>query len=87
ASPGAASPGAASPGAASPGVHRRAVALVALLHAVGLVPSLYQARTGLARAELKRRAGALAEGEWVAEAVRRAVRDAQAVAGGATAGG
>ncbi|PPK90896.1 Golgi phosphoprotein 3 GPP34 [Kineococcus xinjiangensis] len=54
----------------------RSGALLSLLHSVSLVPKVFAA-TGLPRAELKRRAAALAEGDWASEAVRRAVRDVQ----------
>ncbi|GAB7189640.1 hypothetical protein NUM3379_03460 [Kineococcus sp. NUM-3379] len=70
-------------GAAAPG--RRAVALVALVHSVGLVAKLYASRTGLSRRELVRRAGELAAGDWAGAAVRRALRDLQAAAGAAGA--
>lgn len=50
----------------------RTVALVALLQAVDQVPAAVD-HTGLTRGEVRRRAKHLAQGEWAAEAVRKAV--------------
>jgi hypothetical protein len=50
----------------------RTVALVALLQAVDQVPAVVD-HTGMSRREVKQRARLLAEGEWAAEAVRKAV--------------
>ncbi|HEX6343407.1 GOLPH3/VPS74 family protein [Umezawaea sp.] len=52
----------------------RAGALIALLHAIGVVPKVVQGD----RKALKARAGEISEGDWSGVAVRRAVRAVQA---------
>lgn len=54
----------------------REAALISLLHAVDQVPNLL-ADSGIEKRELKRRAKAVADGDFAGEAVRTAVRDVQ----------
>lgn len=57
----------------------RTAALIALVHAVGYVDKIVDARQhGLSRRELRARAAAIAEGNWASEAVRKAIEEMMA---------
>ena len=62
----------------------RTVALIALLQVTGLLPKVVTTQDKKA---LKARAKELTEGNWAAKAVKDAIDEAAAVAGGAVAGG
>lgn len=54
----------------------RTAALIALVHAVGRVDKIADARQhGLSRRELRARAKEIAEGNWGSEAVRKAIQE------------
>ena len=54
----------------------RTAALIALVHAVGRVDKIVDARQhGLSKRELRARAAAIAKGNWASEAVRKAIQE------------
>ena len=54
----------------------RTAALIALVHAVGRVDKIVDARQhGLSKQELRARAAAIAKGNWASEAVRKAIQE------------
>ena len=54
----------------------RTAALIALVHAVGCVDKIVDARQhGLSKRELRARAAAIAKGDWASEAVRNAIQE------------
>ena len=57
----------------------RTAALIALVHAVGYVDKIVDARQhGLSKRELRARAKKIAEGNWASEAVRKAIEEMMA---------
>ncbi|AKU19275.1 GOLPH3/VPS74 family protein [Luteipulveratus mongoliensis] len=56
----------------------RTGSLIALVHAVDAVPTVFGEQGGLSKRELKQRAKAIAEGNWAGAAVGKAISDAQA---------
>lgn len=57
----------------------RTAALIALVHAVGCVDKIVDARQhGLSKRELRARAAAIAKGNWASEAVRKAIEEMMA---------
>jgi len=60
----------------------RTAALIALVHAVGCVDKIIDPRQhGLSRRELRARAKKIAEGNWAAAAVRKAIEERMAAGG------
>jgi hypothetical protein len=57
----------------------RTAALIALVHAVGCLDKIVDARQhGLSKRELRARAAAIAKGNWASEAVRKAIEEMMA---------